>query len=114
MAKIISIWIKDQRQVIRNTHWNVLETRLIKSYVFPMKYGYTGSTNFEAAARAASETRRKKVKKGSGERKEVQLVLPGRFPMGEVGNSYNIFRRAGETKTLSLHALRWPGLGGRG
>lgn len=42
------------------------------------------------------------------------MVLPGRFPMGEVGNSYNIFRRAGETRTLSLHdamqcALARPG-----
>lgn len=64
--------------------------------------------------RAARQMPSKKVKKGSGERKEVQLVLPGRFPMGEVGNSYNIFERAGETfSPRALHAVRWPGLGGR-
>lgn len=61
---------------------------------------YTGGANFEAAVstrEGAGVGRPEKVKKRSGERKEVQLVLPGRFPMGEVGNSYSIFRRAGET-----------------
>jgi len=123
MAKIISSRIKDQRQVIRNTHWNVLEARFIKSYVFSRKYEsspltrYTGGANFEAAARAASETRRKKSRKEASKEKRCSWYCLGDFPWVRweihITSSEGLGKREREA-SLFLHAVRWPGLGGRG